>query len=52
MPVLVSEPGDGLYDAMNKGIEKASGDVITLLLKFHQAINPLIPPSTGAEQLM
>ena len=40
--VLVSEPDDGLYDAMNKGIRRARGDVVAILNADDHYVDPLV----------
>jgi glycosyltransferase involved in cell wall biosynthesis len=39
---IVSEPDNGLYDAMNKGILRASGDIIGILNADDYYVGPLV----------
>jgi glycosyltransferase involved in cell wall biosynthesis len=42
--ILVSEPDNGVYDAMNKGIKLATGDIVgTLNADDYFALNDIIP---------
>ena len=40
--VLVSEPDDGIYDGMNKGLRLATGDVVGILNADDQYSDPLV----------
>lgn len=40
--VLVSEPDRGLYDAMNKGVRRAGGDVVAILNADDQYADPFV----------
>lgn len=40
--VLVSEPDQGLYDAMNKGVRRAGGDVVAILNADDEYADPFV----------
>lgn len=40
--VLTSEPDDGIYDAMNKGIRRATGEVVAILNADDHYVDPLV----------
>lgn len=39
---VISEPDDGIYDAMNKGLDRASGDVVCFLNADDQYAHPQV----------
>lgn len=47
LAVLVSERDQGIYDALNKGLARATGDVVGLLLHA----DDLYPDSTALERI-
>ncbi len=40
--ILISEPDEGIFDGMNKGIHKATGDVVGILGADDQYIDPFV----------
>ncbi|GAH03551.1 unnamed protein product [marine sediment metagenome] len=42
IPVFITEPDDGIYDAMNKGICLATGDVIGILNADNEYMHGMI----------
>jgi len=49
LSVLVSEPDEGIYDAMNKGIELAKGDIISFLNSDDFYVNNKIISKVASE---
>lgn len=39
---VISEPDDGIYDAMNKGLERATGDIVCVLNSDDQYAHPRV----------
>jgi glycosyltransferase involved in cell wall biosynthesis len=47
-PILVSEPDSGIYDALNKGLQRATGEIIGLLHSDDVFADPRVISDVGA----
>ena len=47
----MSEPDDGIFDGMNKGISLTTGDVVEILNADDQYRDPLVLPIGAARRL-